>query len=179
MFDPLTKDELATEAEAWRDIVKARVQEMAGIQIAASKEQNSEAEKLLSWSALLERFINKLVKRSILFIDLLIALSSISVNVGAILALIGGGAFIIGFAPQDTLGNFAAGLMLLVYRTSTSIRFPEIPAPKAIEFPPCYAAAHLLAPTTGKVHDTQHASLASHHPRPCLSRARAIVCPGQ
>lgn len=32
------------------------------------------------------------------------------------MALIGGSAFIIGFALQDTLGNFAAGLMLLIYR---------------------------------------------------------------
>ena len=30
--------------------------------------------------------------------------------------MVGGSAFIIGFALQDTLGNFAAGMMLLVYR---------------------------------------------------------------
>ena len=73
-------------------------------------------EKTLNWSELLERFINKLVKRVVIAIGVLVALSSIGVNVGAVLALIGGGAFIIGFALQDTLGNFAAGLMLLIYR---------------------------------------------------------------
>lgn len=67
-------------------------------------------------SDLLKRFINKLVRRTILFIGLLVALSTLGVNVGALFALIGGGAFIVGFALQDTLGNFAAGLMLLVYR---------------------------------------------------------------
>ncbi len=73
-------------------------------------------ERHLEWSGLLERFINKLVKRAILIVGLLVALSSIGINVGALLALIGGGAFIIGFALQDTLGNFAAGVMLLIYR---------------------------------------------------------------
>lgn len=67
-------------------------------------------------SALLRAFINKFVRRLILLIGLLVALSTIGVKVGALLALIGGGAFIIGFALQDTLGNFAAGLMLLIYR---------------------------------------------------------------
>jgi small conductance mechanosensitive channel len=70
----------------------------------------------LDWSELLERFINKLTKRSILLVGLLIALSTAGVNVGALLAVIGGSAFIVGFALQDTLGNFAAGLMLLIYR---------------------------------------------------------------
>jgi len=69
-----------------------------------------------SLSQLLKRFINKLTKRTVLFLGLLVALGSIGVNVSALLTLIGGGAFIIGFALQDTLGNFAAGLMLLVYR---------------------------------------------------------------
>jgi len=67
-------------------------------------------------SDLLKRFINKAVRRIILFVGLLIALSNLGVNVGALLALVGGSAFILGFALQDTLGNFAAGLMLLLYR---------------------------------------------------------------
>ena len=43
-------------------------------------------------------------------------MSTLGVNVGALLALVGGGALILGFALQDTLGNFAAGMMLLLYR---------------------------------------------------------------
>jgi small conductance mechanosensitive channel len=52
----------------------------------------------------------------VLVIGLIIALGAAGVNVGAALALIGGGAFILAFALQDTLGNFANGLMLLIYR---------------------------------------------------------------
>ncbi len=67
-------------------------------------------------SNLLRTFINKLVRRVVLLVGLLVALSAMGVNVGAMFALIGGGAFILGFALQDTLGNFAAGMMLLLYR---------------------------------------------------------------
>ncbi|MEM7144100.1 MAG: mechanosensitive ion channel family protein [Verrucomicrobiota bacterium] len=67
-------------------------------------------------SDLLKNFINNTVRRTVLFIGILVALSSIGVNISALLALIGGSAFIIGFALQDTLGNFAAGLMVLIYR---------------------------------------------------------------
>ncbi len=69
-----------------------------------------------SISGLLKHFIEKIVERVVLFVGFLIALSSLGVNVGALLALIGGGAFIVGFALQDSLGNFAAGVMLLIYR---------------------------------------------------------------
>ena len=67
-------------------------------------------------SDLLRTFINNMTRRTILFIGVLMALSAIGVNISALLALIGGSAFIVGFALQDTLGNFAAGLMLLIYR---------------------------------------------------------------
>lgn len=67
-------------------------------------------------SGLLKSFVNKFIERVVLFIGLMVALSTLGVEVGALLALVGGGAFILGFALQDTLGNFAAGLMLLFYR---------------------------------------------------------------
>lgn len=67
-------------------------------------------------SGLLKTFINKFITRTIIFVGFLVAISTMGVNVGALLALVGGGAFIIGFALQATLSNFAAGLMLLVYR---------------------------------------------------------------
>ena len=67
-------------------------------------------------SGLLKRFINLTIRRVVLVIGLIIALGTIGVNVGAALALIGGGAFIIGFALQETLGNLASGLMLLIHR---------------------------------------------------------------
>ncbi len=67
-------------------------------------------------SDLLKHFLNTIVRRIVLFAGFVVALSTMGVNVGALLALIGGGAFILGFALQDTLGNFAAGMMLLFYR---------------------------------------------------------------
>ena len=46
----------------------------------------------------------------------LVAVSQLGVEVGPLLAGLGVAGFIIGFALQDTLGNFAAGAMLLIYR---------------------------------------------------------------
>lgn len=73
-------------------------------------------ERQPAFSDLLKKFLNKMVKRVILFIGLLVAISSMGINVSALFALVGGGAFVIGFALQDTLGNFAAGVMVLIYR---------------------------------------------------------------
>jgi len=67
-------------------------------------------------SELLKVFINKMSRRIILAVGLIVALGTVGVNVGAALALIGGGAFILAFALQDTLSNFASGIMLIVYR---------------------------------------------------------------
>jgi small conductance mechanosensitive channel len=67
-------------------------------------------------SGLLRRFVNNMVRRVVLLIGLMIALATIGVNVGALVALIGGGAFVLGFALQDTLSNFANGIMLFIYR---------------------------------------------------------------
>ncbi len=67
-------------------------------------------------SGLLRNFINTMSRRVVLLLGLIVALGTIGVNVGAALALIGGGAFVLAFALQDTLGNFANGMMLLIYR---------------------------------------------------------------
>jgi small conductance mechanosensitive channel len=40
----------------------------------------------------------------------------LGINVGPLLAAIGAAGFIIGFAFQGTLSNFAAGIMILIYR---------------------------------------------------------------
>ncbi len=49
-------------------------------------------------------------------IGFLIALSQIGISLAPMLAGLGVAGFIIGFALQDTLGNFAAGGMILIYR---------------------------------------------------------------
>lgn len=77
-------------------------------------------------SAMLKSFLNAFARRTVLFIGLLVALSSLGLNVSAVLALLGGGAFILGFALQETLGNFASGLMLLFYRPFDEGDFVEV-----------------------------------------------------
>jgi small conductance mechanosensitive channel len=49
-------------------------------------------------------------------LGLLIALSQVGFALGPLLAGLGIAGFIAGFALQDTLANFAAGVMILVYR---------------------------------------------------------------
>ena len=53
---------------------------------------------------------------SVYVIGLLIALSQIGFSLGPLLAGLGIAGFVIGFALQDTLSNFASGLMILFYR---------------------------------------------------------------
>ncbi len=52
----------------------------------------------------------------ILGIGFMVAISQMGIQVGPILAGLGIAGFIMGFALQDTLSNFAAGLMILIYR---------------------------------------------------------------
>ncbi|MFD2256462.1 mechanosensitive ion channel family protein [Luteolibacter algae] len=86
------------------------------VSIFASKLIKRAIEKQPHFSSLLKVFVNKMSRRIILAIGLIVALGTVGVNVGAALALIGGGAFILAFALQDTLSNFASGIMLIIYR---------------------------------------------------------------
>jgi len=67
-------------------------------------------------SQLLEKFVLRIVRWLILFGGLLIALTMLEIDIGPILAFIGAGGFIIGFALKDALGNFASGILILFYR---------------------------------------------------------------
>jgi small conductance mechanosensitive channel len=51
-----------------------------------------------------------------MLLGLLIALSQLGISLGPLLAGLGVAGFIIGFALQDTLANFASGVMILLYR---------------------------------------------------------------
>ena len=74
------------------------------------------AEKSNRFSELLEQFMIKISFRAMMLVGLLVALGTVGINVAALLTVIGGASFIIAFALQDTLSNFAAGVMLLIYR---------------------------------------------------------------
>ncbi len=74
------------------------------------------AEKSDRFSELLEQFMIKISFRAVMIVGLIVALGTVGINVAALLTVIGGASFIIAFALQDTLSNFAAGIMLLIYR---------------------------------------------------------------
>ena len=66
-------------------------------------------------SQLARRIVVETASRIVMGVGFFIALSQIGVNVTALLAGLGIVGFIIGFALQETLGNFAAGAMILFY----------------------------------------------------------------
>jgi small conductance mechanosensitive channel len=70
----------------------------------------------LAFSQLLQDFVIATASRLVWLVGILIALSQMGLEVGPILAGLGVAGFIVGFALQDTLSNFAAGLMILLYR---------------------------------------------------------------
>ncbi len=65
---------------------------------------------------LARRILLKTVARVVFLIGIVVALAQIGVNVTALLTGVGIVGFIVGFALQDTLGNFASGAMILIYR---------------------------------------------------------------
>ncbi|MCB9916043.1 MAG: mechanosensitive ion channel family protein [Planctomycetes bacterium] len=70
----------------------------------------------LKVSELLKKFFVGIVQKLVFVVGLLIALGQVGVDTGPLLAGVGVVGFVVGFALQDTLGNFAAGIMILLYR---------------------------------------------------------------
>ena len=66
--------------------------------------------------ALLEDFLVKSVRWVVMIIGVIWALSALEVSIAPLLALVGAAGFIIAFAMQDSLSNFASGLMILFFR---------------------------------------------------------------
>jgi len=67
-------------------------------------------------SDLLRDFLVNIVGKAVFVIGVVVALSVLGINIGPLVAGIGAIGFIVGFALQGTLGNFAAGLMILMHR---------------------------------------------------------------
>ena len=65
-------------------------------------------------SKLLQSFLVGTVYWLVLAVGLLLALAVLGVNVTPLFAMIGGVSFILAFALQDTLGNLASGLMIMI-----------------------------------------------------------------
>jgi len=77
-------------------------------------------------STLLKDVLASVSGATVMVIGILIALSQVGVSIGPALAGLGVAGFIIGFALQDTLGNFAAGGMILIYRPYDVDDFVEV-----------------------------------------------------
>ncbi|WP_162683279.1 mechanosensitive ion channel domain-containing protein [Rhodobacteraceae bacterium DSL-40] len=67
-------------------------------------------------SKLLQAFIVMIIYWLTIAIGLMVVLSSLGIDITPVFALIGGASFIMAFAMQDTLGNLAAGLMIMINR---------------------------------------------------------------
>mgnify|MGYP001553638003 FL=1 len=67
-------------------------------------------------SKLLQSFLVGTVYWLVLTVGLLFVLAALGVNVTPLFAMIGGASFILAFAFQDTLGNLASGLMIMINR---------------------------------------------------------------
>lgn len=67
-------------------------------------------------SKLLGDFLVVTMRRLIIAIGILIGLAALEVNVGPLLAVIGAAGFVIAFALQNSLGNFASGILIMVFR---------------------------------------------------------------
>ncbi|MGI9263038.1 MAG: mechanosensitive ion channel family protein [Woeseiaceae bacterium] len=67
-------------------------------------------------SYLLRRMITSSVRNIIMIFGILIGISQLGISLAPLLAGLGIAGFIIGFALQDSLSNFASGIMILMYR---------------------------------------------------------------
>ena len=67
-------------------------------------------------SKLLQDLLASFAGKAIFLVGILIALAQLGIQIGPVLAGLGIVGFIIGFALQETLSNFAAGVMILIYR---------------------------------------------------------------
>lgn len=77
----------------------------------------------LERTVLLDQF--KAVKAIVLAIGFIMALVSLEISVGPLLALVGATGFAVAFALQDSLSNFASGLMIMfstAHRSSSTDR---------------------------------------------------------
>ena len=70
----------------------------------------------LELSQLLRSMIVSISRNIVLIIGILLGLSQVGISLGPVLAGLGVAGFVIGFALQDSLSNFASGMMILSYR---------------------------------------------------------------
>jgi small conductance mechanosensitive channel len=67
-------------------------------------------------SALLRKFLVTAVRRLIIVIGLIVGLAALEINIGPLLAVIGAAGFVVAFALQNSLGNFASVILVMMFR---------------------------------------------------------------
>jgi len=67
-------------------------------------------------SSILNNFIISSSRRLTFFVGILVGLSALEINIGPVIAIIGAASFVVAFALQGTLSNFASGIMIMFYR---------------------------------------------------------------
>ena len=67
-------------------------------------------------SGLMRAFLVNVIHHGTLIVGLLVALTALEISLGPLLALLGGVTFVLAFALQNNLSNFASGLMILFYK---------------------------------------------------------------
>lgn len=67
-------------------------------------------------SQILRQFVAVSVRRVTWIVGFLLGLAAMEVNITPVVAVIGAAGFVIAFALQNTLSNFASGLMIMLYK---------------------------------------------------------------
>jgi small conductance mechanosensitive channel len=67
-------------------------------------------------SQILQAFVVNSVRRLTIAVGLLLGLAALDINITPLIAVIGAAGFVIAFALQNTLSNFASGLMIMFYK---------------------------------------------------------------
>jgi len=86
------------------------------LSIVAGKAAHKTASRSKTFSSLLSEFLVLSARRMVLFIGFFVGLSALEINIGPVLAVIGAAGFVIAFALQNSLSNFASGILMLLYR---------------------------------------------------------------
>jgi len=77
-------------------------------------------------SKMLTRMLVNATRIVVLLMSFLVALSQLGVDIGPMIAGLGVAGFVVGFAMQNTLSNFAAGVMIMIYRPFEIGHFVEV-----------------------------------------------------
>ena len=84
-----------------------------------------------SVDATLITFLSNLSYATLLIFVVLAALNQLGIQTTSFIAVIGAAGLAIGLAMQDSLSNFAAGIMLIIFRPSRRVTSSKLPGPLA------------------------------------------------